>query len=145
MVDEWFSTLPDAHVFNVVLRRVRELADLAKSGDRKDALQIAVGVAQAAIDEQRRRHYRDRPSHLILDPVASALDDAREMLKRAATRTRTADFSRLPSAAPESSSYREAYEGELARLTPQVDAALNEALKDARWSRSTANLNPSHA
>ena len=48
-----FSTLPDAHVFNVVPRRVRECANLANSGDRKDALRLAVGVAQAVIDEQR--------------------------------------------------------------------------------------------
>ena len=146
MVEEgFFSTVPDAHVLNVVLRRVREFADLANDSDFKNALGIAVGVAQAAIDEQRRQHHRARPSHLILDPVASALDDAREMLKRAATRTRTADFSRLPVATPEASGYREAYEGELARLTPVVDAALNEALKDARWSRTTANLNRSQA
>jgi uncharacterized protein (DUF885 family) len=134
MVAEGFSTLSNAHVFNVVLRRVRELADLANSDDCKAALRIALGVAQAAVDEQRRQHYRGRPSRLILDPVASALDDAREMLKRAATGTQTADFSRLPDGTPESSRYGEAYEGELARLTPVVDAALNEALKDARWS-----------
>ena len=143
--EAWFSTLPDAHVFNAVLGRLRELAELANSGESNDALRIVVGIVQAAIDEQRRQHYHSRPLHLILDPVASALDDAREMLKRAATGARTADFSRLPAASPESSGYIEAYEGELARLTPVVEAALTEALKDARWSRTTASLNRSHA
>jgi hypothetical protein len=134
-MEDPFNILPGDHPFNAVLRRVRELGLTATTPERRDSLRIALGVAQAALDAHRRQHRRGRPPELITDPVASAIDDAREMLNRAATGTTTADFSRLPTATPESARYRDAYEGELARLSPVVENALSGALKDARWSQ----------
>ena len=128
MVEDPLTTLPDEHVFNAVLGRLREDARLAGTEERKAALKIALGAARAILDEQRRLHLRERPLHLMTDPVGSAIDDAREMLGRAVAGHKMAEFSRLPTSSAGASDYVKAYEQELARLAPIVERALRGAI-----------------